>query len=68
MITNFYYPPIFVQDDHVSEIEGLKNKNDKYSSFYGLVRVNRFVGSSKNIFGRKKTKKRKKTKRTKSRQ
>ncbi len=69
MITNFYYPPIFVQDDHVSEIEGLKNKNDKYSSFYGLVRVNRFVGSSKNILiGRKKTKKRKKTKRTKSRQ
>jgi hypothetical protein len=36
MITNFYYPPIFVQDDHVSEIEGLKNKNDKYSSHYGL--------------------------------
>lgn len=69
MITNFYYPPVFVQDDHVSEIEGLKNNNDKYSSFYGLVRTKRFVGSSKSLRivqnrkTKKKTKKRKKTKR-----
>lgn len=67
MITNFYYPPIFVQDDHVSEIEGLKNNNDQYSSFYGLVRVNRFIGNHNSIKIHKgnKTKKKKKTKKTK---
>ena len=66
MITNFYYPPIFVQDDHVSEIEGLKNNNDKYSSFYGLVRINKFIGSSRSIKvlrGKTKKKTRKKGKR-----
>ena len=67
MITNFYYPPIFVQDDHVSEIEGLKNNNDKYSSFYGLVRLNRFIGSSKSISILRNKTKRKKNRRTKSR-
>jgi len=68
LITNFYYPPVFVQDDHVSEIEGLKNNNDKYSSFYGLVRTNRFVGSPSSIkVVNKKTKKTKK-RQTKKRQ
>lgn len=57
ILTNFYYPPIFVQDDHVSEIEGLKNNNDKHSSFYGL----KTVKSTKNTSPkRKKTTRRKK--------
>ena len=58
ILTNFYYPPIFVQDDHVSEIEGLKNNNDKHSSFYGL----KMIKSNKNT-----PKKRKKTTRRKKR-
>ena len=36
LIDKFYFPPIFVQDDHISEIEGLRTKNDQYSTFYGL--------------------------------
>ena len=36
LINKFYFPPIFVQDDHVSEIEGLRNNNDQFSTFYGL--------------------------------
>ena len=62
-ITHYYYPPIFVQDDHVSEIEGMNNKNDQYSSFYGLVRINRFIGDSKSV----KVLRNKKTKRTRKR-
>ena len=58
ILTNFYYPPIFVQDDHVSEIEGLKNNNDKHSSFYGL----KMIKSNKNT-----SKKRKKTTRREKR-
>ena len=58
ILTNFYYPPVFVQDDHVSEIEGLKNNNDKHSSFYGL----KMIKSNKNTL-----KKRKKTTRRKRR-
>ena len=61
MITHYYYPPVFVQDDHVSEIEGMNNKNDQYSSFYGLVRTNRFIGklNSVKVLKNKKTKKKK---------
>jgi len=33
---HYYYPPVFVQGKHVSEIEGVVNKNDKYSFNYGL--------------------------------
>ena len=32
----FYYPPIFVQGSHVSDIEGVVNQNDKNSFNYGL--------------------------------
>jgi len=32
----FYYPPIFVQGSHVSEIENTTNANDKRSKNYGL--------------------------------
>tara|TARA_Y100000817_G_C16854674_1_gene543533 strand:+ start:1796 stop:2614 length:819 start_codon:yes stop_codon:yes gene_type:complete len=53
LINKFFFPPIFVQDDHVSEIEGLRNNNDQFSTFYGL--------------GGKKTKKTKRTKKTRKR-
>ena len=32
----YYYPPIFVQGKHVSEIDAVVNKNDKYTYLYGL--------------------------------
>ena len=32
----YYYPPIFVQGKHVSEIEGNTNQNDKHTYLYGL--------------------------------
>ena len=32
----YYYPPIFVQGKHISEIEGNTNKNDKHTYLYGL--------------------------------
>jgi len=32
----YYYPPIFVQGKHVSEIDAVTNKNDQYTYFYGL--------------------------------
>ena len=62
MITHYYYPPVFVQDDHVSEIEGMNNKNDQYSSFYGLVRTNRFIGklNSVKVLKTKRTKRKRK--------
>ena len=33
----YYYPPIFVQGKHVSEIDAVVNKNDKYTYLYGLT-------------------------------
>ena len=32
----YYYPPIFVQGKHVSEIDSVVNKNDRYTYLYGL--------------------------------
>jgi hypothetical protein len=32
----YYYPPVFVQGKHVSEIDKITNKNDQYSYYYGL--------------------------------
>jgi hypothetical protein len=32
----YYYPPIFVQGKHVSEIDQVTNKNDKHTFLYGL--------------------------------
>lgn len=32
----YYYPPIFVQGKHVSEIDKVTNKNDQYTYYYGL--------------------------------
>jgi hypothetical protein len=32
----YYYPPIFVQGKHISEIDKVVNKNDKYTYLYGL--------------------------------
>jgi len=32
----YYYPPIFVQGKHVSEIDKVTNKNDQWTYFYGL--------------------------------
>ena len=32
----YYYPPIFVQGKHVSEIDAVTNKNDRYTYLYGL--------------------------------
>ena len=32
----YYYPPIFVQGKHVSEIDQVTNKNDKHTYLYGL--------------------------------
>tara|TARA_Y100001980_G_C14514224_1_gene289593 strand:- start:190 stop:939 length:750 start_codon:yes stop_codon:yes gene_type:complete len=34
--TKYYYPPIFVQGKHVSEIDKVTNKNDQWTYFYGL--------------------------------
>ena len=36
-LKKFYYPPIFVQGSHVSDIEGVVNQNDKNSFNYGLT-------------------------------
>lgn len=35
-LKSYYYPPIFVQGKHVSEIDQVSNKNDQYSYLYGL--------------------------------
>ena len=32
----YYYPPIFVQGKHVSEIDQVTNQNDKHTYLYGL--------------------------------
>ena len=32
----YYYPPIFVQGKHLSEIDGVTNKNDLRTHMYGL--------------------------------
>lgn len=32
----YYYPPVFVQGSHISDIEGVVNQNDKNSFYYGL--------------------------------
>lgn len=34
--TKYYYPPIFVQGKHLSEIDGITNKNDLRTHMYGL--------------------------------
>ena len=60
---NYYYPPIFVQGKHVSEIDKITNKNDQWTYFYGLVRQERFIGtkdSIKVVRNNKRTKKRSK--------
>jgi len=49
----FYYPPIFVQGDHVSEIDMVKNINDQRTHLYGLK-------MNKTKSGSKKTKKKSK--------
>ena len=36
LINKYYYPPIFVQGSHISDIEGVVNQNDKNSFMYGL--------------------------------
>lgn len=33
----YYYPPIFVQGNHVSEIDNVSNNNNKRSHLYGLT-------------------------------
>jgi len=73
LIDKFYFPPIFVQDDHISEIEGLRNKNDEYSSFYGLgirkgrkTRKNKTKQPKKSKTNKYKTKKSSKNKRSKT--
>ena len=35
--TSFYYPPIFVQGKHKSEIDGVVNKNHERTDKYGLM-------------------------------
>ena len=35
-LEHYYYPPIFVQGKHISEIDKISNKNDQYSYYYGL--------------------------------
>jgi len=35
-IKKFYYPAVFVQSKHISDIDGRKNKNDVYTKNYGL--------------------------------
>ena len=32
----YYYPPIFIQGKHLSEIDGVVNQNDKHTQMYGL--------------------------------
>lgn len=32
----YYYPPIFIQGKHLSEIDGIVNQNDKNTQMYGL--------------------------------
>ena len=36
VLTKFYYPAIFVQSQHISDIEGKVNKNDQWTKNYGL--------------------------------
>ena len=36
LFDQYYYPPIFVQGKHISEIDKAANKNDQYSHYYGL--------------------------------
>ena len=35
-LKEYYYPPIFVQGKHVSEIDKVTNKNDQRTHLYGL--------------------------------
>ena len=35
-LKQYYYPPIFVQGKHISEIDNVTNKNDLRTQFYGL--------------------------------
>lgn len=50
----YYYPPVFVQGKHVSEIDKVTNKNDQWTYFYGLKKK-----ETKNKTKRKVTKKKK---------
>ena len=36
MFDAYYYPPVFVQGKHKSDIEGKVNKNDEHTHNYGL--------------------------------
>lgn len=51
----YYYPPIFVQGSHISDIEGVVNQNDKNSFYYGL-KTKPKSGSMKKSKKTKKTK------------
>ena len=35
-LKQYYYPPIFVQGKHISEIDEITNKNDQWTHLYGL--------------------------------
>ena len=35
-LKQYYYPPIFVQGKHISEIDNVTNKNDLRTHLYGL--------------------------------
>ena len=35
-LKHYYYPPIFVQGKHISEIDEVTNKNDQWTHLYGL--------------------------------
>ena len=56
----YYYPPIFVQGKHVSEIDAVTNKNDQWTYFYGLVKKNLNQKKKNTPKKRKKTTRRKK--------
>jgi hypothetical protein len=58
----YYYPPIFVQGKHVSEIDKITNKNDQWTYFYGLKKIN---GNTRTKTKDKKKEKKKRTSRKK---
>ena len=38
-LRHYYFPPVFVQGKHLSEIDKKTNKNHEYSKQYGLKSV-----------------------------
>jgi hypothetical protein len=58
-LKKFYYPPIFVQGSHVSDIEGVVNQNDKNSFNYGLNPKKKKSQSNRKTKSKKKSKKKK---------